>query len=53
VLSAGFVIVKVSVRVGLDEKALSICGGSITVKVAVAVFPVPPFVELIAPVVLR
>jgi len=54
VLAAGFVIVKVSdvvpfnaIDVGLN--ALAIDGGATTASVAVAVFPVPPLVELTAP----
>jgi hypothetical protein len=57
VLAAGFVMVKVSdvvafkaIVVGL--KALAIDGGATTVRFAVAVLPVPPLVELTAPVVL-
>jgi hypothetical protein len=57
VLAAGLVIVKVSevaafngMLVGLN--ALAIEGGATTVRFAVAVFPVPPLVELTAPVVL-
>src|SRR5215468_5718030 len=58
VLAAGFVMVKVSVLVPfngieLGLKALAIDGGATTVRVAVLlVVPVPPSVELIAPVVL-
>lgn len=49
--------VKVSVLVppdaiGSGEKFLAIEGGSTTVKVSVAVLPVPPLVEVIFPVVL-
>jgi hypothetical protein len=57
VLVAG--LVKVSVRVevpptaiGVGAKALAIVGGAVTVKIAEAVKPVPPFVELTVPVVL-
>jgi len=51
-----FVIVKVREVVPFSEiveglKALAIEGGAITVKLAVAVFPVPPLVEDTAPVV--
>src|SRR5579859_4068433 len=58
VLLAGFVIVKVAVVVPFSvmaaaPKALEIVGGATTFSVAVLlVVPVPPSVELIAPVVL-
>ena len=53
----GLVRVKVSVLVPLTgteagPKALAIDGGAMTVRTAVAVFPVPPLAELTAPVVL-
>jgi len=52
----GFVMLKVNEVVpfsGIEAKpnALVIVGGVTTVKLAVAVLPVPPFVELTAPVV--
>jgi len=51
------VIVKVSVdvppaKIGLGEKDLPMEGGAMTVVVSLAVLPVPPFVEVTAPVVL-
>jgi hypothetical protein len=53
----GLVMVRVSEVVPFNgivaaPKALAIDGGLATVRFAVAVFPVPPFVELTAPVVL-
>ena len=57
VLVFGFVIVNVRVDVlpavmGFGEKDLLMEGGATTVIEALAVFPVPPFVEVTAPVVL-
>src|ERR1700724_2800731 len=58
VLAAGFVIVNVTVVLAFNPtnaapKAFAIVGGATTVSVAVLlVVPVPPSVELIAPVVL-
>jgi len=57
VLAAGLVMVRVRVevpptRMGEVPNALAMVGGATAVKVAVAVRPVPPFVELTAPVVL-
>jgi hypothetical protein len=57
VLAAGLVIVRVRVEVpptAMVDGAnpLVIVGGAATVKVFEAVRPVPPFVELTAPVVL-
>lgn len=57
VFPAGLVIVKVSVllpfkSIAVGLKALAIEGGVTTVNEAVAVFPVPPFVEETAPDVL-
>jgi hypothetical protein len=57
VLAGGFVIVKVSVVVVLSAivvglKALAIDGGATTIRLAVAVLPVPPLVELTFPVLL-
>src|SRR5579864_8024381 len=56
VFTAGLVMVKVSalvapkvIAVGL--KAFAMTGGATTIKFAVAVLPVPPFVELTLPVV--
>jgi hypothetical protein len=51
------VIVKVSVltpptAIGLGEKVLAILGAASTVNVSVPLFPVPPFVEVMLPVVL-
>jgi hypothetical protein len=56
-LAAGFVIVKVSVVVALRAiavglNALAIDGGATTARLADAVPPVPPSVEVTAPVVL-
>jgi len=56
-LAAGFVIVKVSEVVPLSgivepPNALLIVGGAAAFKVAAAVFPVPPLVELTLPVTL-
>ena len=53
----GFVIVKVSVdvpftKIGSGEKFLLMGGGATTVVEALAVLPVPPFVEVTLPVVL-
>lgn len=53
----GLVMVKVSVEVPvgaieLREKDLLMEGGATTVTVALAIFPVPPFAEVTAPVVL-
>ena len=57
VFAAGFVIVNVSVLVPLTaielgENDLTIEGGAITVVEALAVFPVPPLVEVTEPVML-
>jgi hypothetical protein len=57
VLVFGFVIVNVSVEfpvgaIELGEKDLLMDGGAMTVIDALAEFPVPPFVEVTAPVVL-
>ena len=57
VVPLGLVMVKVSEVVPLSgmvdaPKALVMVGGAATVKLAVAVFPVPPFVEVTLPVVL-
>src|SRR5271157_1529406 len=55
-IAFGFVIVKVKVetppaRMGLGAKALLIAGGAMTVRVALAVLPVPPLVEVTASLV--
>jgi len=57
VLAAGFVIVNVMIDVpfkatGLVPKDLVMVGGATTVIVALAVLPVPPFVDVTFPVVL-
>jgi hypothetical protein len=59
VLAAGFVMVMVIVEVPFtgipvadEPKAFVIVGGATTVRVALAVVPVPPLVELTVPVVL-
>src|SRR5215469_3935314 len=57
VFATGLVMVNVSVLVPFSEidlglKALAIEGGPTTVSVSVALFPVPPLVELTAPEVL-
>jgi hypothetical protein len=57
VLAAGLVMVRVRVEVpftlmGSGAKALVIVGAALTAKLAEAVVPAPPFVELTVPVVL-
>ena len=57
VFAAGLVIVNVMINVpftaiGFVPKDLTIDGGAITVVEALAVFPVPPFVEVTEPVIL-
>src|SRR5215216_3804676 len=57
VFAAGFVIVKVItevplIAIGFVPNDLTIVGGATTVVEVLAVLPVPPFVEVIVPVVL-
>ena len=48
-----FIVLVPPTRIAVGVKDLTIVGGAITLKVALAVFPFPPLVEVTAPLVFR